>query len=259
MTRPNTARAFTLLEVLLAIGLIGILSGSLFTFLWQVSAQKTAVSQRAMDDQSADAVIERLESALIGAVAADSSGATGIQGSSTSLKLLARGVGLPMKEEDRAWSAGDLQGVEFRLEGNAIKARRWDAHQSRAGGTVPGTEETVSDHVGAMKLRFFDGQAWADSFDSKEMQGLPVAIEVSLWFGVPPVASSASSTSEANATPDSKATSKPLSQSSTGAEVPAASSTRANPPGDKASTVPADRVRIIVVPDGPTTAWKELR
>ena len=97
MTHSHRAHAFTLLEVLLAIGLIGILSGSLFTFLWQVSAQKTAVTQRAMDDQSADAVIERLETALTGTIAADSSGAAGVLGTSTSLKVLSRGVALPIK------------------------------------------------------------------------------------------------------------------------------------------------------------------
>lgn len=245
--------AFTLLEVLLAIGLIGILSGSLFTFLWQVSAQKAAVSQRAMDDQSADAVIERLESALTGAVAADSSGNAGIQGSSTSLKVLSRGVGLPMKEEDRAWSAGDLQGTEFKFESGAIKARRWDAHQSRAGGGTPSSYEIVSDHVGAMKLRFFDGQDWADTFDSKELKSLPVAIEVSLWFGTPPPAAA---TSETNKSTDTKSAAKSPERATTPLQVPPAG-TISTP--DKGPATPADRVRIIVVPDGPTTAWKELR
>ncbi len=243
--------AFTLLEVLLAIGLIGILSGSLFTFLWQVSAQKAAVSQRAMDDQSADAVIERLENAFTGAVAADSSGSAGIQGSSTILKVLSRGVSLPMKEEDRTWSASDLQGVEFRFESGAIKARRWDVHQSRAGG-VPSADDIVSDHVGALKLRYFDGQDWAESFDSKELKTLPVAIEVSLWFGTPPPSSSA--TSDAAKTTESKTTSSSPEREPTRAQAPAA-----NPPAEKGPATPADRVRIIVVPDGPTTAWKELR
>lgn len=257
MIRPNRTSAFTLLEVLLAIGLIGVLSGSLFTFLFQVSAQKAAVSQRAMDDQSADAVIERLESALTGAVASDSAGAPGVVGTSTGLKVLSRGVSLPMKEDDRTWSAGDLQGTEFRFEGRAIKARRWDAHQLRVGGGAA-SDEIVSDHVGAMKLRFFDGQAWADSFDSKEAKSLPVAIEVSLWFGDAPVVAPATGRTGASIPAESKATDKD-SRPTPPADKPSPPSTQSSSLGERGTPTPPDRIRIIVVPDGPTTAWKELR
>ena len=69
-------RAFTLLEVLLAIGLIGALSGGLFAFMFQIASQKAALASRAMDGQAGDAVFERMESDLIGAVAADSAGSS---------------------------------------------------------------------------------------------------------------------------------------------------------------------------------------
>lgn len=246
-------KAFTLLEVLLAIGLMAALSGGVFAFMWQIVAQKSALTASAMDGQAGDAVLERIESSLCGAVAADSAGNAGIVGTANSLKVLTRGVVLPLKEDDRAWGEGDLQGTEYSWSGGTLTARRWDAHRDRGGA---GTAQTVSPHIEAFRLRYYHETEWTESFDSKAKDGLPVAVEVSLWFG----------------TPEAGAEVAPVAPERSAAAIPpgAPLDPDGNPleteEGPVASEVEVprpkrapDRMRVIVVPDGPTTAWKELR
>ena len=246
-------RGFTLLEVLLALGLIAMLSGGVFAFLWQLTLQKSMLVEGALEGQAADAIIERLEEDLTGAVAADSSGVAGIVGTQSTLRVLYRSVTLPIKDEDRAWAKGDLQGSEFSLEGGVLKAARWDAHRVKTAGAaepVPGT-------IGALKFRYYDGGSWVDSFDSKESGTLPVAIEVSIWLG--PGRSIPSEPAAADQ--DARKSSPDRKPDSAGAEPAKAktettSTTRSS---SRSDTPPPDRVRVIVVPDGPTTAWKEQR
>ena len=250
-------RAFTLLEVLLAIGLIAALSGGVFAFMWQIISQKTSLTGRALDGQAGDAVLERIESALTGAVAADSAGNAGIVGTATSLHVLTRGIALPLEKGDQAWAAGDLQGMEFTFAGGSLSARRWDGHRNR--GSSAGAAETVSDHIAAMVIRYYDGSEWAESFDSKEKDGLPVAIEVSLWFGTPSAETAAAPAPVAEPERKPLPVGAPVDDVDEGrgeqppARGPSASAERAKP------STPPDRLRVIVIPDGPTTAWKESR
>lgn len=248
-------RAFTLLEVLLAIGLIAALSGGVFSFMWQLGLQRTSITQSAQDAQAADALFERLETDLIGAVAVDSAGQAGIVGASTSLRVLSRGVGLPLKADDRAWAAGDLRGTEYMGAGSELTARRWDAHRERTGSA--GTVETMSGRLGALRFRYYDGTKWKDSFDSVTEAGLPVAIEVSLWFGetVPGTAAPAD-----RETPPEPADVLPLDRDGNPMATEA-DSVPSSPEGRVAARPPSppDRTRVIVVPDGPTTTWKESR
>lgn len=253
LLRSARRRAFTLLEVLLALGLIAMLSGGMFAFFWQLTSQKAALVEGALEGQAADALIERLENDLAGAVAADSAGGAGIVGTASSLKVLSRGVTLPLKEEDRAWAKGDLQGSEFVLEGGALKAKRWDAHRGvggAAGETIPGA-------IGALRFRYYDGESWVESFDSKSAGTLPVAIEVSVWFG-PSREVGAGSESESAARPE-RAAEAGDEETRGAAPVPRARPAPSSTSVASGSVPAADRVRVIVVPDGPTTAWKELR
>jgi len=254
-------RAFTLFEVLLALALIAMLSGGVFAFLWQLMAEKAAVSASALEGQAADALIDRLESSLTGAVASDSSGASGIVGTATSLRVLYRGVTLPLKEDDRGWARGDLQACDFTVDGGTLKAHRWDAHRNRGGGAT-GEAESIAGTIGALKFRYYDGQAWADSFDSKDAGGLPVAIEVSMWFGPPRSipADTSMRDREAKQPADAAGPSAPAQPEVAKPKESKPVSAGSDGASNSGAAVPApDRIRIIVVPDGPTTALKELR
>lgn len=236
-------RGFTLFEVLLALALVAALSGSVFAFLWQVSAQKSAMTSRAKAGQAGDMVLDRIEADLLSAVAVDSAGTAGIVGSPSSLRLLTRGVAFPLQSGDAPWTPGDLQGTEYAFTSGRLTARRWDAHRQRRG--PQGEAETVHTGVAAFRIRYFDGTSWAESFDSKSSNDLPVAVEVAIWFGAP-IAGSAPVTPEPARNQDDKS---PLLFSEQ-PEEPAPAPRPANPP---------DRLRVMIIADGPSTVWKELR
>lgn len=239
----RSSRAFTLFEVLLALSLVAALSGSVFAFLWQVSSQKAAMTSRARAGQAGDMVLDRIEADLLSAVAVDSAGNPGIVGSSSSLRLLTRGVALPVHAGDSPWTPGDLQGSEYAFASGRLTARRWDAHRFRAGPS--GEPETIHAGVAAFRLRFFDGTSWAESFNSKTSNGLPVAVEVAIWFGEP-IIETAPISPEPSRAEDGDAPRLFSEQP----EEPAPAPRPASPP---------DRLRVMVVADGPSTAWKELR
>jgi hypothetical protein len=77
--------------------------------------------------------------------------------------------------------------------------------------------ETVSTGIQRLQLRYFNGTEWLDSFDSAQASELPVAVEAAVWFGDAPSATEG---------------------------------------GAEETLREPDRIRIMVVPDGPMTAWK---
>ena len=231
------ARAFTLMEVMLAIALILVLSGAVYGFLWNLLGQRERVAVAVADSQAAGVIIERLEADLMGAVASGRGGA-GIVGDGSSLKVLSRCVTVPMAAGARL---GDLAGSEiaFNRFTGVVRARRIGPDGTAA------EWEDVSDHVQRLRLRYFDGRRWRATFDSAAGAELPAAIEVALWFG------------------------EPLERAETEEELAAAG---AGPPPSGAGAdgaeeavphvVPTwapDRVRVIVVPDGPSAGWRESR
>jgi prepilin-type N-terminal cleavage/methylation domain-containing protein len=229
-------RGFTLVEVLLAIALIAMLSGSVFAFLWSLVGRRDVLHGRAVEAAAGDAFINRLESDVPCAIAGDDDAGPGIVGTSASLKLLTRGVWLPASARERA--AGDLQVAEYRFDASAgvLRGRRW-----AAGASAP-EFETISDHVQRVRLRYSDGAKWLDSFNSGSAGALPVAIEVAVWFG----GAGSGTSGGASASPAGGNAVRGTVQATPSASVPAPSSE-------------PDRLRVIVVPDGPETAWKEAR
>jgi prepilin-type N-terminal cleavage/methylation domain-containing protein len=112
---------------------------------------------------------------------------------------------------------GDLQGCEVKFEGNALTARRLGRDET--------SFETLASPVGRVQFRYFDGKEWQQSFRSSDAGTLPVAVEVSLWFD---------------------------ELSSGNAQAAAGDNTALE---EKPTRAP-DRVRVMVVPDGPVTSWK---
>src|SRR5512147_1920348 len=104
-------RAFTLLEVLLALGLVGMLAGSIFGFMWNVLRVRDALALDSRDAQAGTAVMERIESDVLCGLAGDEGVGAGISGTATSLKVLTRGVAIPTGPKTE--EAGDLQWSEF--------------------------------------------------------------------------------------------------------------------------------------------------
>jgi len=99
----------------------------------------------------------------------------------------------------------------------------------RAGMVAAGTDIPPSDiaaeGIRLLRFRYFDGRAWRAEFDSQKENTLPAAVEIAIWSGGAPSAK--------NATPDGAVPTAPVGE--------------------------PDRVRTVVIPDGPSAAWKEER
>ncbi len=197
---------FTLIEVLVAIALMLALSAGLFSYVWNLISRRDRLVEVAAQQAAAGALFEELERDLATTFAVDASGSAGVKGDSASLAVRCRGVaGVGGRGEPIA-RLDDLLGGEVKFEEGSLSARRL--------GDGEGTFEVVTSGVQLLRLRYFDGRAWLESFDSAATGTLPVAVEAALWFGEVPEGEN---------------------------ELEAETEVRRAP----------DRLRVIVVPDGP--------
>lgn len=172
MLRQRTRhRAFTLVEVLIALALILFLSGALLSYLYSLLDRRDRLVQAAAQQSAAASIFEQLEHDLATTFATDASGSAGVKGDGTSITVRCRGTNLLSRGADLT----DLQGCEVRQNGTTLSARR--LAQSA------GNFETIAENVERLQVRYFDGREWLDSFDSAATGQLPVAIEAAIWFG----------------------------------------------------------------------------
>lgn len=172
-------RAFSLLEVMLAIGIVLLLSGVVYSFLFDLMDSRDRVVRYSDQSRVGVGMIETIERDLMTTLAGGSRFGPGLRGSATSMTLLSRGVTLPI-ENDSQTVLGDMQGVRFEWERSSrqLRASRWDVLSGESA-----MSEVISDQVEHLQFRYFDGRQWSGSFDSGSAGRLPVAIEVAVWFG----------------------------------------------------------------------------
>ena len=207
---PRRRHAFTLVEVLLSIGLILALAASLFAYIHGLVEQRTRLVLVADQQAAAAALFEELESDLATTFAADASGDAGVKGDGSSITVRCRAV--PGRTGTGAVTDfGDLLGSEMRFSSGKLSARRLGKSQRAL--------ETVASGIERLRFRYFNGVEWLETFDSAQTGELPVAVEAALWFG------------ETTAPNDEPANSSEVLRE-------------------------PDRLRVMVVPDGPVTAWK---
>lgn len=230
-------RGFTLAEVLLAIGLVAALAGGVFSFMWNLLDRRGSILQAASEADAAGVLFERIEADLLCAIAGDEGVGAGIVGESARVRVLTWGVALGAPVG--ATAAADLQGSEYVFDAarGEVRARRWTGASPAGGAGL----EVVSDRVQHLRLRYFTGREWVDRFDSLR-EGLPVAVEVSIWFGAPLVEEGVLAEEENGLA---------LADAGEMAEPEAPLEEGERPRRE------ADRRRVIVVPDGPVAAWKE--
>jgi hypothetical protein len=189
--------------------------------------------------QTGGAIIERIEADLLTGLAGDDGVGGGVQGTATTLRLLSRGVWMG---GSAAQAEGDLQGSEYTFDPAAgkLNASRWS---QGLGETHSGGAELVSDRVERVRFRFFDGREWRSEFDSLKEDALPVAIEVAVWFtGLKNESAQGTSAVGTDTTPPNPADGNQE-------DAARAVSERKWPE--------PDRLRVIIVPDGPRSAWSE--
>lgn len=211
---------FTLLELMIAAALTLALAAGVLAFLWNLEQARGPVMEAGDRDRALDEWLDRLETDLAGAVAATGHG-PGIDGGTQRLVVRTRRVGAGSEPGDRL---ADLR----------LSVHEWAEGDIRVGdgrdsGESPATLPMVP-HVEGLRLRYSTGRAWKDRFNSVEERGLPVAVEVSLWL-TGPGRTTARVGGEAGENAD---------------EVEAEE-------GGSRLERPADRVRVIPIPDGGTS------
>lgn len=214
--RPGCARGFSLLEVLVAIALVLALVGAMFWFLHDMMAGRDRINEELGRRQAASLLIDRLEQDLLTCIAGNGR-ASGIRGTETELAVLTRAVPARLAGQGRATAStsstfGDDESAEssaapdsrpglgagassqalkdleqaiyrYNASNGTIAIGRGlpasTAGRSAAIGVQPTTLPGV---VGAVRFRYYDGSRWRERYDSVRDGGLPVAIEVAVWY-----------------------------------------------------------------------------
>jgi prepilin-type N-terminal cleavage/methylation domain-containing protein len=176
-------RGFSLLEVLVAIGLIVVLFGALFAFMFDTLSARTRALAHAGRQRAATTLIERAELDLMSCVVGDRTHGAGVEGDNTTLHILTRGVAahLAARGPDDPAVFGDLQRIEYRFEEGSglIEARCLPAGARDAGDTP---FAPMGGPVSKVRFRYHDATRWRDTFDSLLEGALPVAVEIAVWF-----------------------------------------------------------------------------
>ncbi|MCA9292153.1 MAG: prepilin-type N-terminal cleavage/methylation domain-containing protein [Phycisphaerales bacterium] len=182
MSRRRTG--FTLIEVIVAIGLLLVLSGIMFAFLFELLSTRDQVRRHVAMERAATTMIDRIEADLLGCIVGDDHAGAGIEGTNETLTILSRAVSVEHAERgvDDPVPFGDLQQSEYRFDerSRTIEVRRSVvSDRLRARGSMSGLGGSIS-HV---RFRYYDGTDWLDRYDSLAADRLPVAVEVAVWFG----------------------------------------------------------------------------
>jgi hypothetical protein len=217
-TRANRGgrAAFTLLEVMLALGLGIALLSAVSSLSWRVAQARVETREWIESHDGVQRVIGALERDLTTCVAGEAALGAGIRGDARSIRVISRGV-----------TAGvdDFTVTEFRFDRGRIAGRRDGASDDERW-------SEVARGVESMRLRYLDGREWKDEFDSAASGRLPGAVMIEVRFG------------SANAA----ATSSAISSGSSSGEA-AGSTGSVSAAASIAPTRGPDRVRVIAIPD----------
>ncbi len=173
--RGSTRRsAFTLLEALVAVGMIMLLAGAMAMFVSDLGTTRAHVTRTTDRARSAEALFRVVETALQSAVVDGGMRGAGVSGTTGGLRILSnRTDAAGGNAQDLARAAfAPLVATEVRQSGRSVSVGR-----SGQGTLLPA-------EIGAVQLRYFDGEQWSDEFDSLSAGRLPIVVEVSLWFSL---------------------------------------------------------------------------
>ncbi len=233
-----TRRGLTLLELLLAIALLGGLLGSMFTFLHDLMSTRERALAASARQLAAATLIERIESDLLTCLVGDSVNGAGVEGDTERLAILCRRVPVHLAARGIDEALADLERTEYRFESGTGRAGRiMAARRPPVEGAA--AEEAPLGTVAKVRFRYRDATGWRETYDSLARNELPVAVEVAVWFDPWP--------GDAPAPDGTAATPERLTFDASGAfdEEAVALATDLESTGEPQP----DRVRVILIPD----------
>lgn len=176
-------RAFTLVEVLIALGLSAALLASAFSFYFNLLNTRKRLVERADQQRAADVIIDQLAASLTTCIVGDQSNGAGVKGTAVALTIGSRSVAANLAERGAGDPAvfDDLQMTEIRFSeaGGIITINRWNP---LGGEGARESAQTLTQRIGKLRFRYFNGSTWRDTFDSLNASALPIAVEVAIWF-----------------------------------------------------------------------------
>lgn len=169
------ARAFTLLEALVAVGMVLLLAGALALFVADLHTTREHVMRTAERTRGAETLFAVVESALQTAVVDGARRGAGVSGTTEHLRVLS--------SRTDATAAGNAARDMTRMAFAPLSVT--EVRQTAAGVVVgrSGVASLLPAEVSRVRLRYFDGRQWSDEFDSLASGSLPVMVEVAVWFG----------------------------------------------------------------------------
>lgn len=177
------SRAFTLTEIIIALGMLMAVLASMFTYLNNLIDSRNAIREHSQKERAAATLIDRLETDLMTCLVGDSRNGPGVSGDTTSITILSRGVAANLADRgDRdPLVFSDLQKSEYRYNESShlLEGRRTAVSPLQRRATEPFWEIGLLPKV---RFRFHDGSGWRDSFDSLAEGKLPLAVEVAIWY-----------------------------------------------------------------------------
>jgi type II secretion system protein J len=183
------ARGFTLLELLVAIAILGIIAGTLYATLFAATRAQRSARSSVEPSRAAALTLEYLRQDLDGAMRPNGVLAGAFTGSSgdgaggaDSLSFYSN-ANVPIADA----ISSDLRKVEFVVvadttDGTSTLLRRVTTNLLPIGEATV-REQVLCRKVAVLKYRYFDGSIWLDTWLSTGMGNvLPVAVEVTLEF-----------------------------------------------------------------------------
>ncbi len=181
-------RAFTLLELLLAVSITAITAGLLYAVMQAGATASRVTAQASGDVRRLVLALDHMEQALQSAKPPRGLLAGAMTGDDQSMEshdaLQFHTVIDPIGSD---W--GDIFHIAYQLEADAaggLQLMELTTRNLLAPGETPTEAQVLCRGVGSLNFRYFDGSGWFDSWDSTQLGNLlPVAIEITLALEAP--------------------------------------------------------------------------
>jgi type II secretion system protein J len=188
-------RAFTLLEIIVAVALMNMIALSLYSSLYVTSKAKRSVTEAIGPYQGLTPVFSELGRDLLAALPPGGILAGGFYGESLTIGQNQDADILQFCSA--SWwphdgqVAGNLVRVSYELVTDedlqeTVLVRDTTTNLLSSKTVEEPRREVIGRRIRSFNLRYFDGYAWLDSWDSTVVNALPMAVEISLTADITP-------------------------------------------------------------------------